>query len=227
MRVAGAVAKGSEKAFNGSTMGALPKRYFTQEEYALLEEKAAYKSQYVAGEIFPMGEAVTGDVTAMGGAQPWHVRVTNNLGGMLYTRFRGRPCEYYTADMRVRIKAGELWTYPDVAALCGEPKYDKSQSPYSLLNPQVIFEVLSPSTEQFDRGDKFLRYRKLEMLTDYVLVSSARMRVEHYTRQADGSWIYRHCERPADVLSLASVNVEMPLAEIYERVQFPEKGFGE
>ncbi len=196
-------------------MSALPKRYFTPEEYITLEVKADYKSQYVAGEIY-----------AMSGAQPWHVRVMNNLGGMLYNRLRGRPCEYYMADMRVRVKAGELWTYPDLAALCGEPKFDKSHRPYSLLNPQVIFEVLSPSTEEFDRGDKFLRYQKLDSLTDYILVSAARMRVEHYVRQEGGSWIFHHHEQPGDVLYLASIGTELPLAEIYERVQFPEEDSG-
>ena len=95
-------------------MFALPKRYFTAEEYITLEVKAEYKSQYVAGEIYDMA-----------GAEPWHVRVLSNIGGMLYNRLRGRPCEYYMTDMRVRVKAGELWTYPDIAVLCGEPKFDK------------------------------------------------------------------------------------------------------
>ena len=196
---------------NGS-MSALSKRYFTPEEYNTREARAEYKSQYVAGEIY-----------AMSGAQPWHIKIEANIGGILYTRFRGRPCEHYTSNLRVRVKAGELWTYPDVAALCGEPTFDKTQNPHSLLNPQVIFEVLSPSTEKFDRGDKFIRYQKLASLTDYVLVSAARMRVEHYTRQADGSWIFRLYEQPADVLTLASVDAELPLAEIYERVRFPEE----
>lgn len=204
------VANGEGKVLNGS-MSALPKRYFTPEEYIALEIKSEYKSQYVAGEIY-----------AMSGAQPWHIRVLNNIGGMLYNRLRERACEYYLNDMRVRVKVGELWTYPDVAVLCGEPKFDKSHSPFSLLNPQVIFEVLSPSTEVFDRGDKFVRYKKLESLTDYVLVSAAQVLVEHHARQADGSWISRQYELPADVLSLASVEVDLPLATIYERVQFPE-----
>jgi Uma2 family endonuclease len=159
MTVTPVVGRG-RKRFNAGAMSALPKRYFTPEEYLELELKAEYKSQYVAGEIF-----------AMAGAQPWHIEVTGNLVGMLYSRFRGRPCKAYFADMRVRVKAGELYTYPDVAALCGEPKFETTANPHSLLNPQVIFEVLAPSTEAFDRGDKFARYRLLESLTDYVLVS--------------------------------------------------------
>lgn len=196
-------------------MSALPKRYFTQEEYLELELKADYRSQYVAGEIY-----------AMAGAQPWHVKITNNLSGMLYNRFRGKPGEFYSSDMRVRVKAGELWTYPDLAALCGTPVYETRQNPHSLLNPQVIFEVLSPSTEAFDRGDKFARYRLLESLTDYVLVSSELMRIEHFVRQGDGSWKFNEYHQPGDRLPLTSLDCDLPLAEIYEWVSFPEPGSG-
>ena len=195
-------------------MSALPKRYFTQEEYLTLELQAEYKSQYVAGEIF-----------SMAGAQPWHIKVTGNIIGLLYNQFRGKPCEAYFVDMRVRVKAGDLWTYPDVMALCGEPKFETASNPHSLLNPQVILEVLSPSTEVFDRGDKFARYRLLESLTDYVLVASERMSVEHFARQADGSWRFTEYRQGEDRLVLASVEAELPLAEIYERVTFPEAGF--
>jgi Uma2 family endonuclease len=195
------------------TMTALPKRYFTPEEYLELELKAEYKSQYVGGEIF-----------AMAGAQPWHIEVMGNIAGLLYNQFRGRPCKAYFAEMRVRVNVGDLWTYPDVAALCGEPKFEAASNPHSLLNPQVIFEVLSPSTEAFDRGDKFARYRLLDSLTDYVLVSSERMRVEHYVRQDDDCWMFKEYQQPDTRLPLASVGCELPLADIYERVTFPAPG---
>ncbi len=194
-------------------MSALSKRYFTQEEYAMLEEKAPYKSQYVAGEI-----------SAMSGVQPWHDSVVQNLSGMFYVRFRGRPCQTFSADVKIRVKAGDLWTYADLSVLCGTPNYDTSAKPFSLLNPQVIFEVLSPSTEGFDRGGKFLRYQQIESLTDYVLVASETMQVEHYIKQADGGWFYREYHASTALLKLASVEVELPLAEIYERVTFPEPG---
>jgi Uma2 family endonuclease len=192
-------------------MTALPKRLFTPEEYLALELKADYKSQYVSGEIF-----------AMAGAQPWHAEVMSNISGILYNQFRGRPCKLYFADMRVRVKAADLWTYPDVAALCGEPKFETASNPHSLLNPQVIFEVLSPSTEAFDRGDKFERYRCLESLTDYVLVSSERMRVEHFCRENDFSWRFLEFRRPEECLRLVSVDCELALADIYESVAFPD-----
>src|SRR6202012_3542355 len=103
----------------------------------------------------------------------------------------GKACDVYFTDLRVRAKDAELWTYPDVVALRGEPKFDATSDPQTLLNPQVIFEVLSPSTEAFDRGDKFARYRQIESFTDYVLVSSDRMRVEHYVRLQQGNWSFR------------------------------------
>ncbi len=192
-------------------MSALPKRYFTPEEYLELELKAEYKSQYVAGEIY-----------AMAGAQPEHVEITDNLTGAFRNRFEQRNCRSYSADLRVRVVPGGLWTYPDLSIVCGPPKFDASSGPRSLLNPQVIFEVLSPSTEAFDRGDKFSRYQQSESLTDYVLVASERMRVEHFVRQGDGSWRYKEYHRPDDQLPLVSVNCEVPLAEIYERVTFPD-----
>ncbi len=196
-------------------MSALPKRIFTQEEYAMLEEKAPYKSQYVAGEIY-----------AMAGVEPAHNRISENLSGMFYVRFRGRPCETFASDVKVRAKVEDLWTYPDYSVLCGTPSYDTSTKPSSLLNPQVIFEVLSPSTEDFDRGDKFERYKRIESLTDYVLVAAEKMRVEHYVRQTNGGWLYHEYHEAPDLLKLASVEAELPLAEIYERVTFPEPGEG-
>ena len=192
-------------------MSGLPKRYFTQEEYALLEEHAAYKSQYVAGEIY-----------AMAGVQPWHDDIVRNLTLLMGFRFRDRPCWTHSSEMKVRAKAGDLWTYPDLSVVCGERRYDTSANPHSLLNPQAIFEVLSPSTEAFDRGDKFTRYQTIESLADYVLVASERTMVQHFARQATGGWLYQEFHAPTDVVKLASVEIQLPLAEIYEGVTFPD-----
>ena len=193
-------------------MSALPRRLFTPEEYNLLEAQAPYKSQYVAGEIF-----------SMAGAQPVHIEIVDNLTGIFRNLFRGRPCRSYSSDMRVRAKLGDLWTYPDISVICGEPKFETKQRPFSLLNPQVLFEVLSPSTATFDRGDKFSRYRTLESLTDYVLVSTGRMRVEHFSRQPDGNWKFSEYRQPDEILALRSVACDLPLAEIYDRVVFSDE----
>ncbi len=191
-------------------MSALPKRLFTPKEYLTLEVAAEYKSQYVAGEIY-----------AMAGAEPWHIQIMDNLTKALGRRLDDRPCQTFSSDMRVQAAEGELYTYPDLSALCGEPRFNHAIRPGSLLNPQVIFEILSPATEAFDRGDKFARYRKLPSLADYVLVASEGLRVEHFVRQSNGSWTMTEYSQPADELPLAPLDCTLPLAEIYRRVTFP------
>ncbi len=198
-------------------MSALPKRYFTPEEYLLLEERSPYKSQWVDGEIFPMGEDTSGVPSMMGGAAPGHVLITGNLSFSLMLRFRGRPCLAFANDLRVASSPGGIYTYPDVIALCGEPHYDESSNPPSLLNPQVVMEVLSPSTAAFDRGEKFMRYKGIDSLTDYVLVSVDKVEVEHHARQP-GGWLSRTYDQLTDLLRLASVGCEIPLAEIYDKM---------
>ena len=193
-------------------MSGLPKRYFTPAEYLELECKADYKSQYVAGEIY-----------AMSGAQSAHVLIQCNLIAALHNLFRGKGCNVFSSDMRVKAQRGELYTYPDASALCGKAEFDFSSKPESLLNPQVIFEVLSPSTEAFDRGEKFARYRRLESLADYVLVASEQMRVEHFVRQTGGDWLLTEYNQPEHRVPLRSVDCELPLSEIYYQVAFPDE----
>ena len=124
-------------------------------------------------------------------------------------------------------KRGELYGYPDVSALCGDPQFDATFRPRTLLNPQVIFEVLSPSTEAFDRGDKFARYRRLGSLTDYVLVTSEFMRVEHFVRQENGVWGMTEYDQPDDLVPLRPLDCALSLAQIYRRVTFPDDLPGE
>ena len=201
-------------------MSALPKRYFTPEEYLLLEERSPYKSQYVNGEIFPMGEDTTSPPSMMGGAQPNHVLIVTNIVVSLGSQFRGRPSRVFSSDLRVAVDPGSVYTYPDVIALCGQPQYETTRTPASLLNPQWICEVLSPSTEAYDRGDKLAFYRRLASLTDHLLVSSDRMQVEHFTRQ-EGGWRLTDHFQPTDQLVFASLECELSLAEIYDKVDFP------
>ena len=163
----------------------------------------------------------------MAGVEPWHIKIVDNITKALGTAFGDRPCEPYPTDMRIRSKVGELYTYPDVSALCGEPKYDFSNRSSTLLNPQVIFEVLSPSTEAFGRRDKFARYRKLESFTDYVLVASEFMRVEHFVRQDNGTWNLTEYDQPDKRLPLHALGCELTLAGIYRRVVFPSELIGD
>ncbi len=201
-------------------MSALPKRLFTAEEYLLLEERSPYKSQYIYGEIFPMGEYSVGPPSMMAGATVEHVLIATNLVAGLGIQFRGRPCRVLNSDMRVAVEPGDIYTYPDVVAVCGQPHYESTRPLASLLNPQLIVEVLSPSTEAYDRGDKFLYYQRIASLTDYVLVAADRMRVEHYVRQ-EGDWSPTGYSRPADRLVFSSLEAELTLAEIYDKVDLP------
>ncbi|HET7079982.1 MAG TPA: Uma2 family endonuclease [Chloroflexia bacterium] len=185
-----------------------PKPYYTPEEYLALERAAPYKSEYLAGEIF-----------AMAGAREEHNTIAANIVRQLGNQFQGRPCRVYVSDMRVRVSPAGLYTYPDVVAVCGPREFADAHHD-TLINPTVIFEILSPSTEAYDRGEKFAQYWRLASLTDYVLVAQDRVRVEHFTRQGDG-WFVTAASALDDALRLASIDAVLPLAALYENLEFP------
>lgn len=180
----------------------------TPEEYLALERQAEHKSEYINGRIY-----------AMAGASRAHNLIVGNTFSELRTQLRGRPCEAYVNDMRVKVSPTGLYTYPDVAALCGEPRFEDTQVD-TLLNPSVIIEVLSESTERSDRGEKFAHYRRLVSLQEYVLVAQDQLRVEHYARSGE-HWLLTEISHPDGVLTLASVGCTIPVREVYDRVEFP------
>lgn len=188
-------------------MPSQPKPRYTPEEYLTLERKAEYKSEYFAGEIF-----------AMSGASEQHNLIAGNVFAALHAQFRNRPCKVYANDMRVKVSPTGLYTYPDVVALCGEPQFDDEQKD-TLLNPVVIIEVLSPSTEAYDRGDKFGHYRKLTSLAEYVLISQEKPHIEHYVRQPDNQWLLSEASSLQDTVQLPSINCTLMLAEVYDKVE--------
>jgi Uma2 family endonuclease len=187
-----------------------PKTFLTEEEYLEIERKAEYKSEYFAGEMF-----------AMAGAKEAHNQIVWNMGGILYQQFRSRPCRGYSNDMRVRVAPGGLYTYPDVISICGEPKFLDDEQRDTLLNPNLLVEVLSPSTEAYDRGRKFELYQSIESLNEYLLVASDRVHVDLYTRQADGRWLLTSVSDLAATLELQSVDCRVALSDLYEKVEFP------
>jgi len=189
-------------------MSTLPKKRYTPEEYLALERQAEHKSQYYDGEIF-----------AMAGASRRHNLIAMNIGSELRTRLRGRPCEVYGSDMRVKVSPTGLYTYPDVVVVCGEPRFEDDHED-TLLNPTLIVEVLSPSTEDYDRGRKFAHYRRIESLAEYVLVAQQEHHVERFRRQETGEWVLRETDRPDDTLALASIDCELALVEVYDKVEF-------
>jgi Uma2 family endonuclease len=184
------------------------KTRYTREQYLAFERNAAYKSEYDNGFI-----------TAMAGASREHNVIALNLGGEVRSQLKGRPCEVYVSDMRVLVSRTGLYTYPDIVAVCGEPRFEDEKAD-TLLNPTMIAEVLSPTTESYDRGRKFGHYRQLASLKEYVLIAHDQMLVERYTRQGD-QWLLTEFRNPGDVLRLASIDCEIPLSEIYARVAFP------
>ena len=179
----------------------------TPEEYLIRERQAEYRHEYVAGQTL-----------AMSGVTRRHNLISVNMTREISNGLKGRLCEAYAADMRVRLEGAEFYTYPDVVAVCGEPRFEDGVLD-TLLNPTVIVETLSPSTESYDRGEKFAYYRQIASFQDYVLLSQGRMRVEHYTRQGE-FWLYVALERPEDTLNLASIGCHILLAEIYDKVVF-------
>ena len=182
--------------------------HLTPEEYLALERKAMTKSEYLDGQMY-----------AMSGASRVHNLICFNIGGEIRTQLKGRACEAYTNDMRVKVSAAGLYTYPDVLVVCDEPRFEDGNVD-TLLNPTALFEILSPTTEAYDRGEKFGYYRQLDSLQEYTLVSQDCMRVEHYLRQRE-QWILTEHSCPDDVVHLDSINCDLPLREVYDKVKFP------
>ena len=188
------------------TTGAMRTTY-TPQEYLERERLAERKSEYRYGQI-----------VAMSGASRKHNLIALNLGGELRQQLRGGSCETYVADMRVKVSPTGLYTYPDVVVACGEIRFEDGHID-TLLNPIVLIEVLSPSTEAYDRAEKFEHYRRLDSLREYVLVSQDRMRVERYVRRGD-AWERTELTGPDELLTIAAVDCTIRLADIYERVAF-------
>jgi len=181
------------------------------EQYLALERKADFKSEYHNGFI-----------VAMAGTSTEHNQIAGNLYRKIGNRFENRPCQVYISDVRVRVSATGLYTYPDVVAVCGEAEFEDDELD-TLLNPTMIAEVLSSSTESYDRGDKFAQYRRLPSLREYVLVAQDKVLVERYTRQGD-EWPLTEFHSLDDALPLVSIGCEIALREIYALIEFPGEG---
>jgi Uma2 family endonuclease len=181
---------------------------YTVEEYLAFERVAELKHEYISGEV-----------VAMAGATREHILITGNIAQRLRNQLEGKPCETYSNDMRVRATS-TTYVYPDVVVVCDEPQFEDSEFDV-LLNPTVVFEVLSKSTEARDRGEKFSDYRANKNVKEIIFVSQHRPRVEQYVRQANDEWIFHEVTDSAGLIKLASIECTLSLAEIYERVQFP------
>jgi len=180
---------------------------YTPEEYLALERRAPCKSEYYAGEI-----------SALAGASRWHNLIVANVIGESRSQLKGRPATVYPSTMRLKVNSTGLYTYPDVAVVCGEPQFEDAQQD-TLLNPTLIVEVLAESTEAYDRGGKFAHYRKLDSLLGYVLIAQAKPHIEHHARQPDNRWLLEEADTLSATLYLPSIDCRLSLAEVYDKVE--------
>ncbi|MFL5328784.1 MAG: Uma2 family endonuclease [Gemmataceae bacterium] len=190
-------------------MSVAPKRRLTPQEYLAIERQAEFRSEFYNGEMF-----------AMAGASMEHNRVKQNLIIELGNRLRGTGCESFSSDMRVNVPSTGLYTYPDIVIVCGTPELE-DQHGDTLLNPQVIIEVLSPSTANYDRGKKLRHYKQVASLQEYVLVAQDEPAIDRYVRKPNGEWTQDSVEGIEQEFAFATVSAKIPLKDIYAGVSFP------
>lgn len=183
---------------------------WTEAEYLEFERTAETKHEFYGGEIF-----------AMAGTGRNHNRLTVSLTASLFPQLQGKGCEVFSNDMRVRVTENGLYTYPDVLVVCGEPDFLEDANPDTLLNPTVIIEVLSDSTEGYDRGKKFQLYRSLDSLREYVLISQRSAHIERFVRQENGdTWLFNEVVGLESSIALTTIDCTLALADVYNKVSF-------
>jgi Uma2 family endonuclease len=190
-------------------MSAIPQKNWTAEEYLTFERASDEKHEFLDGTVF-----------AITGANRKHNLIVVNLVTTLVIQLKGRPCEAYVNDMRVKLQERD-YVYPDVTVACGSPEFEDAHVD-TLLNPTLIIEVLSPSTEQYDRGRKFESYRSLSSLQEYVRIAQHRPHIEHFARQAEETWLFSEVKSMAAALELPSIGCTLAVADIYEKVIFDD-----
>jgi Uma2 family endonuclease len=190
-------------------------RRYTPDEYLEIERAAELKSEYLDGQIY-----------AMAGGSPEHNTISINLTVEVGGALRSGPCRPFGSDQKVRIPSEALFTYPDLSVVCGEPRYHDSYGDV-LLNPAAIFEVLSPSTEDYDRGRKFTRYQQIESLSDYILIAQDQPRIDHYVRQTPDRWLLTTYVGLETMFQIPSIGCALRLSDVYNRIEFRENGEGD
>lgn len=187
--------------------------FYTSEEYLEFERQAETRHEFLDGEIYEMA-----------GANRRHNRISVNVVRLLDSQLLERDCNIYGSDMRVKISAAEKYTYPDVVAVCGEELFE-DENEDTLLNPMLIIEVLSKSTEAYDRGGKFEYYQTIESFVEYVLIAQEPFRVEQFVRKERNVWTYFEFRAPDDTVKLNSIDCELSLRDIYHKIRqkFPKE----
>lgn len=181
------------------------------EEYLRFEEQSMEKHEYRGGEV-----------VLMAGGTPDHSLIVMNVGGELRNHLKGKPCRVYDSNLRIRIPRTAILAYPDLSIICGPRAIDPDDKlGQSVTNPRVIIEVLSPTTEAFDRGEKFSHYRNLDSLEEYILISQSTYSVESFLRQPEGHWLMTPISGLDAILHIRSLDIHLPLTEIYAGIEPP------
>jgi Uma2 family endonuclease len=183
-------------------------QWLSEAEYLIIERRAEFKSEFFDGEMF-----------AMAGGTPEHGLIVTNLAGELRNRLKGRPCIVCNADLRLKVEPTGLLTYPDVSVVCGPLRFFANERDV-IVNPTLVAEVLSDATEAYDRGKKFEQYRQVASLREYLLVSQTEPRIEQYLRLESDEWRLKEAAGMTSALELPSLGIVLPLAEVFEKVQF-------
>ncbi|HEY6345282.1 MAG TPA: Uma2 family endonuclease [Bryobacteraceae bacterium] len=189
-------------------MSTHPRTLLTPQEYLEIERKAEFRSEYRAGEMF-----------AMAGAREAHNLINGNAAGELRNQLRRTPCRVYSNEMRVLVPAADLYVYPDVVVVCDQPRFADEEFD-TLLNPLVLVEVLSASTEAYDRGKKFEYYATLPSVREYLLLTTEYMHADLFTREAGGKWVVSSASRAEDFIEFSSIPCRLSLRDAYEKVEF-------
>jgi Uma2 family endonuclease len=179
--------------------------YITPEEYLAMERNTEYKHEYYNGQIY-----------AMSGARMVHNDIAINLYSKIGNYLEGKNCKILPSDMRVSTPNHDSYMYPDATIVCGEPQLEDDKFD-TLLNPAVIFEILSPSTRDFDKGEKFFFYRHIPSLQEYIMIDSAMKNIQVSRRHGDDSWKFEHIDSTGSFLAIHTIQFDLPLADIYYR----------
>jgi Uma2 family endonuclease len=190
-------------------MSTAPKRRLTETEYLAIERAAETRSEFYQGEMF-----------AMAGVSLQHSLIASNLNRAIGNAIDGRGCQVHQSELRVKVDQTGLYTYPDIVVFCGKAQLEDNHFD-TLLNPTILIEVLSDSTEAYDRGAKFSQYRTVSSLKEYVLVSQKEASCERFVRQPNEDWAFRAIIGLESTLMLDSIQIQIPLALIYRDVEFP------
>ena len=194
-------------------MSAQPKLQYSLEEYFELDRNSDERLEYWNGEIF-----------SMSGVSREHATVEMNISISLGGRLRAKGCQLFPANIRIKVPSLPPYRYGDLSALCGKAVFEKIGGVDALTNPSLIIEILSPSSEAFDRGDKFTYYKSIPSFSEYLLIAQHRPHVSQFTKQSDGIWVFREFNTLADTVKLESLSVELSLKEIYQNVSFDTPG---